>query len=100
MAEELIGVIGGSGLGGVLAEHITDAKTEDIETPFGKPSAGILIGKIGNRKIAFLNRHGEGHLLSPSKVPYAANIFALKKLGVRSIIASGAVGSLREEIRP
>ena len=100
MAEELIGVIGGSGLGEVLAEHITDAKTEDIETPFGKPSAGILIGKIGNRKIAFLNRHGEGHLLSPSEVPYAANIFALKKLGVRSIIASGAVGSLREEIRP
>lgn len=100
MAEELIGVIGGSGLGEVLAEHLTDAKTENIETPFGKPSAGILIGKIGNRKVAFLNRHGEGHLLGPSEVPYAANIFALKKLGVRSILASGAVGSLREEIRP
>lgn len=100
MAEELIGIIGGSGLGDALAEHITDIKTENIETPFGKPSAGILIGKIGGRKIAFLNRHGEGHLLGPGEVPYAANIFALKKLGVRSVIASGAVGSLREEIKP
>jgi 5'-methylthioadenosine phosphorylase len=100
MAEELIGVIGGSGLGEVLSEHITDAKTEDIETPFGKPSAPILVGRMGQREIAFLNRHGEGHRLGPSQVPYAANIFALKKLGVHSIIASGAVGSLRGEIRP
>jgi len=100
MSEELIGLIGGSGLGEVLAEHITEAKTEDIDTPFGKPSAPVLIGTMGARKIAFLNRHGEGHLLAPSQVPYAANIFALKKLGVRSIIASCAVGSLQEEIRP
>jgi len=72
----------------------------DIETPFGKPSATIMVGKIGQKQIAFLNRHGKGHKLSPSEVPFAANIFALKKLGVHTVIASGAVGSLREEIVP
>jgi len=100
MSEPIIGIIGGSGLGDVLAEHITDLKTENPNTPFGKPSAPIAIGKIGARKIAFLNRHGAGHVLSPSEVPYAANIFALKKLGVTVVIASGAVGSLQERIAP
>ncbi|MHC4509654.1 MAG: S-methyl-5'-thioadenosine phosphorylase [Planctomycetota bacterium] len=100
MAEELIGIIGGTGLGDALAEHIADAERHDIETPFGKPSAAILIGRFGKRRIAFLNRHGEGHKLSPSEVPFAANIFALKKLGVHVILSSGAVGSLREEIAP
>lgn len=100
MSGSLIGIIGGSGLGDVLAEHITDVKTENPDTPFGKPSAPIVVGKIGARKIAFLNRHGEGHALSPSEVPYAANIFALKKLGATTVIASGAVGSLQEQIAP
>jgi len=100
MAEELIGIIGGTGLGDALIEHLVDAELRDVETPFGKPSTAICIGRLGDKKIAFLNRHGEGHKLSPSEVPYAANIFALKKLGAHTVISSGAVGSLREEIAP
>ena len=100
MAEELIGIIGGTGLGDALAEHLTDAEFHDIETPFGKPSTAICIGRLGKKQVAFLNRHGKGHKLSPSEVPFAANIFALKKLGVHTLIGSGAVGSLSEEIAP
>jgi 5'-methylthioadenosine phosphorylase len=100
MAEELVGIIGGTGLGDALTEHLEDAEFRDIETPFGKPSTEICIGKLGDKKIAFLNRHGKGHKLSPSEVPFAANIFALKKLGAHTVISSGAVGSLREEIAP
>lgn len=100
MAEELIGIIGGTGLGDALGEHIIDGESFDVETPFGIPSTSITVGKLGARKIAFLNRHGKGHKLSPSKVPFAANIFALKKLGVHTIISSGAVGSLCKEIAP
>jgi len=100
MAEELIGVIGGSGLGDAMTEHLTETKSHDIETPFGEPSTSIIIGRLGAKRVAFLSRHGRGHKLSPSEVPYAANIFALKKLGVRAIISSGAVGSLREQVVP
>ena len=100
MAEELTGIIGGSGLGDALAEKLSSVEEVEPVTPFGKTSGPILLGKFGNRKIAFLNRHGLGHKLSPSQVPFAANIFALKQLGVRAIIASGAVGSLSEEIAP
>jgi len=100
MAEELIGIIGGTGLGDALAECMIDAEFCDVDTPFGKPSTAILVGKFGKKNIAFLNRHGKGHKLSPSEVPFAANIFALKKLGVRTVLSSGAVGSLREQIAP
>ena len=100
MAEELVGIIGGTGLGDALAEHIIDAEFYDIKTPFGRPSTSIMVGRIGQKRVAFLNRHGKGHKFSPSEVPFAANIFALKKLGVRTVIGSGAVGSLREEIAP
>jgi 5'-methylthioadenosine phosphorylase len=100
MAQEIVGIIGGTGLGDALAGHITNAEIHDVDTPFGKPSTAILVGRFGNRQVAFLNRHGEGHKLSPSDVPFAANIFALKKLGVRAIISSGAVGSLRRKIVP
>lgn len=100
MAEELVGIIGGTGLGDALAAQMSGAERRDVDTPLGKPSTAILIGKFGKRKIAFLSRHGDGHTLSPSEVPFAANIFALKQLGVRTIISSGAVGSLREEIAP
>jgi 5'-methylthioadenosine phosphorylase len=100
MAEELIGVIGGSGLGDALFEHISGAQRQQVDTPFGPPSSPVVIGGMGRKKVAFLNRHGDGHRLGPSEVPYAANIFALKKLGVTTLIASGAVGSLREEIAP
>lgn len=100
MAEETIGIIGGSGLGEGLAEQIQRVELKEIETPFGKPSSPVSLGWLGARKVAFLNRHGNGHTLSPSEVPYAANIFALKKLGVRTVIASGAVGSLQQDIAP
>ena len=100
MAEELIGIIGGSGLGDALAERIVDAELHDVDTPFGKPSTAILVGRFGKRDIAFLGRHGKGHKLSPSEVPFAANIFALKKLGVHTVISSGAVGTLVEQIAP
>jgi len=100
MTKELIGIIGGTGLGDALAEQLTDVKFHDIETPFGRPSTAILVGTLGKKQIALLNRHGKGHKLSPSEVPFAANIFALKKLGAVAVISSGAVGSLREEITP
>ncbi len=100
MTEELIGIIGGTGLGDSLGGHIEEAEYREVDTPFGKTSANILTGRIGTRRIAFINRHGEGHRLMPGEVPYAANIFALKKLGVRAVIGTGAVGSLKEEIRP
>ena len=100
MAEELIGIIGGTGLGDALAERIVDAELHDVDTPFGKPSTAIMVGRFGKRKIAFLSRHGQGHKLPPSEVPFAANIFALKKLGVHTVISSGAVGSLVEQIAP
>ncbi len=100
MAEELIGIIGGTGLGESLAENIKGAEYLSITTPFGKPSDKVMVGRIGNRPVAFINRHGRGHKLQPSDVPYAANIYALKKLSVHTIIATGAVGSLRKAIRP
>jgi len=100
MTEGLIGIIGGTGLGDALAKRLIDVESHDVDTPFGKPGAAICVGRIGKNKIAFLNRHGKGHKLSPSDVPFAANIFALKKLGVHTVIASGAVGSLRDEIGP
>ena len=100
MADELVAIIGGTGLGDALAEQLTGAEFHDVDTPFGKPSAAIMVGRIGQRRVAFLNRHGKGHKLSPSEVPFAANIFALKKLGVHTVIGSGAVGSLNEKITP
>lgn len=100
MQKQLIGLIGGTGLGDELSKHLTNVESHEIDTPFGKPSTSIIVGKLGPIQVAFLNRHGKGHQFGPSDVPFAANIFALKKLGVNTLIASGAVGSLREEIAP
>jgi len=100
MSDPLVGLIGGSGLGDALLESLTDTETHEMDTPFGRPSGPIVVGALANRRVAFLNRHGTGHRYNPSQVPYAANIFAFKALGVRTILASGAVGSLREEIAP
>jgi 5'-methylthioadenosine phosphorylase len=100
VAEELIGLVGGTGLGEALADKIKDVKFRSIDTPFGRPSGSIMMGRIGARRVAFINRHGRGHKLPPGEVPYAANIFALKKLGVHAVIATGAAGSLRQSIRP
>ncbi len=95
----MIGIIGGSGLGELLGA-LGNGELHRIDTPFGEPSAPILTTSVGGVPVALLARHGEGHLLNPSRVPYRANLFALKKLGVTHVIASGAVGSLREEIAP
>jgi 5'-methylthioadenosine phosphorylase len=100
MAEAITGIIGGSGLGDVLASHMSGVEKVIVTTPFGKPSGDIMVGRMGGRKVAFLSRHGDGHRFGPSQVPYRANIYALKKLGARSIIASCAVGSLRQEMQP
>lgn len=93
-----IGVIGGSGL--YSLEGLSITQEHKLQTPFGDPSDSIIEGRLHNRQLFFLPRHGKEHRLLPSEVPYAANIFALKKLGVRTLISISAVGSLREEIKP
>ncbi|MEM7111815.1 MAG: S-methyl-5'-thioadenosine phosphorylase [Chloroflexota bacterium] len=93
-----LAVIGGSGLYNMA--ELTEVEERTIDTPFGKPSDAITIGLLHGRRIAFLPRHGRGHPLSPSEVPYRANIFALKTLGVKYIVAVNACGSLREEYAP
>ena len=94
----LIGVIGGSGL--YHMAEITDISRQHIETPFGIPSGEIVIGTLRGKRVAFLPRHGEGHVHAPSTIPQRANIFALKTLGVRFILAINACGSLREDVAP
>lgn len=94
-----IGIIGGSGLGEALGAF-GEGQTHLPETPFGPPSAPIVTTEVEGVPVALLSRHGEGHLLNPSAVPYRANIFALKALGVTHVLSSGAVGSLQEAIAP
>jgi 5'-methylthioadenosine phosphorylase len=93
-----IGVIGGSGLYGM--QELTDVVSQAMDTPFGKPSAEVVIGTLGGKRVAFIPRHGIGHVFTPSTVPYRANICALKMLGVRFILAVNACGSLREDYAP
>jgi 5'-methylthioadenosine phosphorylase len=101
MPEIKVGLIGGTGLGQTLgAQGPEEARRHDIDTPFGRPGSPIVETRWADLPVLLLQRHGPGHLLSPSQVPYRANIFALKKLGCTHIIASGAVGSLREEVKP
>jgi 5'-methylthioadenosine phosphorylase len=95
----MIGLIGGTGLGEALFGE-THAEEHEVDTPFGQPSGPLRIVNWHGLEVALLARHGGGHVLNPSQVPYRANIYALKSLGVTHIIASGAVGSLREEIKP
>jgi 5'-methylthioadenosine phosphorylase len=99
MAGIKIGLIGGSGLGEAV-RSATEGTRHAVETPFGRPSDEILETEWDGLPVFFLPRHGPGHLIPPSKVPYRANVFALKQLGVTHVIASGAVGSLRDEFRP
>lgn len=93
-----IGVIGGSGLYNMTG--LTSVQEVDVSTPFGAPSDRVIIGEIDDIAVAFLPRHGRGHILMPSEVPYQANIYALKQLGVRQVISVSACGSLREHLRP
>jgi 5'-methylthioadenosine phosphorylase len=98
MTDVELAVIGGSGL--YEMEGLQDTESVQPDTPFGPPSDQIIIGTLHGRRVAFLPRHGRGHTLSPSEVPYRANIFALKKLGTRYIISVSACGSLREDYEP
>ncbi|MFZ4827972.1 MAG: S-methyl-5'-thioadenosine phosphorylase [Phototrophicaceae bacterium] len=93
-----IAVIGGSGLYNMPS--ITDKTEVILETPFGKPSAPIVIGTVQGKRVAFLPRHGVGHTYSPSSVPYRANAYALRMLGVRFVLGVSACGSLRESYEP
>ncbi len=98
MAEVMIGVIGGSGVYEI--DGLEDARWQAVESPWGTPSDEILTGRIGGVAMAFLPRHGRGHVHSPSSVPYRANIDALKRLGVTDVISVSACGSFREAMAP
>ncbi|MDH5695258.1 MAG: S-methyl-5'-thioadenosine phosphorylase [Dehalococcoidia bacterium] len=98
MPQAKIGVIGGSGL--YKIDGLTDIEEVNIDTPFGKPSDSITIGKLEGVGIAFLPRHGKGHRISPTEVPYRANIYALKSLGVEWLISVNTVGSFKSKIKP
>jgi 5'-methylthioadenosine phosphorylase len=99
MAQPVVGVIGGTGLGEALG-GFGGGEVREVDTPFGRPSGPITLTEVEGHRVALLSRHGDGHVRNPSAVPYRANVFALKSLGVTHILASGAVGSLREEIAP
>ena len=99
MSQVMVGVIGGTGLGEALG-GLSGGEVRRVSTPFGGPSGPITVGEVAGVPVALLARHGEGHTFNPTTVPYRANIHALKSLGVTHILASGAVGSLREDLAP
>jgi len=93
-----IAVIGGTGLENI--EGLTDIQQVNIDTPFGKPSDAITIGKLDGVGVAFLPRHGRGHFISPTELPTRANIYALKSLGAEQIVAVCSCGSFKQELAP
>jgi len=99
MTEQVsLAIIGGSGL--YEMPGLSDTRELNIDTPFGKPSAPIVVGKLEGEHVAFLARHGIGHHITPTEVPYRANIYALKSLGAQRIVSISACGSLQEEFAP
>ncbi len=98
LKDSRLGVLGGSGLYSI--NNLEDIKEIDIETPFGKPSDKLRLGKLSGMEVVFLARHGRNHTFTPTGVPYLANIWALRSLNVRWILSPSAVGSLQEQIRP
>ena len=98
MTKAKIGIIGGSGL--YQMPELTDVDEIEIQTPFGKPSDSFIIGTLAEERVAFLPRHGRGHRLTPTEVPFRANIYAMKLLGVERIFSASAVGSLQEKYAP
>ncbi|MBD2593339.1 methylthioadenosine phosphorylase [Nostoc sp. MBR 210] len=98
MLNPKIGIIGGSGLYKMAA--LQDIEEVQIETPFGSPSDAVIVGTLEGTKVAFLARHGRNHTLLPSELPFRANIYAMKKLGVEYLISASAVGSLKAEAKP
>ncbi|HEY6232187.1 MAG TPA: S-methyl-5'-thioadenosine phosphorylase [Pyrinomonadaceae bacterium] len=93
-----IGIIGGSGL--YQMSELEDIEEVNIDTPFGPTSDAFIIGTLNNNRVAFLPRHGRGHSFTPTEVPFRANIYAMKLLGVERILSASAVGSLQEEFAP
>jgi len=93
-----IGIIGGSGL--YQMPELEDVEEIQIDTPFGSPSDALIVGTLENERVAFLPRHGRGHLFTPTEVPFRANIYAMKLLGVERILSASAVGSLQEQYAP
>lgn len=98
MTKATIGIIGGSGL--YQMEALKDIEEIRIETPFGSPSDALIVGTLEGAKVAFLSRHARNHSLLPSELPFRANIYAMKSLGVEYIISASAVGSLQQEVKP
>jgi 5'-methylthioadenosine phosphorylase len=94
MATAEVGVLGGSG----FYSFLEDAEEIDVDTPYGKPSAAITIGEVGGKRVAFLPRHGRNHELPPHEIPYLANVWALKDLGIRRIIGPNASGALKADL--
>ena len=93
-----VGIIGGSGLYNL--KELEKVDNVQLDTPFGKPSSDFLTGEVNDIPVIFIPRHGLGHVLLPTEIPFRANIWGLKKLGVTHLISVGAVGSLKEEIIP
>jgi 5'-methylthioadenosine phosphorylase len=94
----VLAIIGGSGL--YAMPDLKETQTLEVDTPFGKPSAPIVLGTLEGKPVAFLARHGLGHHLMPSQIPYQANIYALKALGAKRVVSISACGSLREDFAP
>jgi len=93
-----IGILGGTGLYEI--DGIKDVREISLDTPFGRPSGVFVVGTLEGKRVAFLSRHGRGHLLMPAEINYRANTYGFKTLGVRRIISVNSVGSLKEKIRP
>jgi len=91
-----IGVVGGTG----LYEFLDDAEEISVETPYGAPSDPLVIGEVAGRRVAFVPRHGRGHRFPPHRIPYRANLWALRSVGVRQVLAPSAVGSLTPSYGP
>lgn len=98
MAEAKIGIIGGSGL--YKMDALKDVSEIHVQTPFGSPSDALILGTLDGTRVAFLARHGRNHTLLPSELPFRANIYAMKQVGVEYLISASAVGSLKEEAKP
>lgn len=98
LTQARLGVLGGSGL--YAMEGLEDIQEIAVDTPFGPPSDSLRLGRLGDMEVVFLARHGRHHSFTPSEVPYRANIWALRSLGVRWILSPSAVGSLQPEVRP
>lgn len=93
-----LGIIGGSGL--YQMPELADVEEINIDTPFGRPSDAFIVGTLENQRVAFLPRHGRGHRFTPTELPFRANIYAMKMLGVERILSASAVGSLQERYAP